>query len=426
LAQTPSRQAIAEKDTRGAKHASASTIIQDESFDADGSFDSETAEGENDADFDSEWSPLSCGWRGMPCLGVNAPFADRLWVRGEYLLWWTRGSNVPPLVTTSPANTDPSIAGVLGQSGTSVLFDGDSSNAGAQSGGRITLGYWFVPCEWNGIGASYLNLSKQSNRFSADSDTTPVLARPFFDLQNNSQSALLVAHPNFLQGSVAADMSLDLQVYDAFVRGVLVQREHDRLDLLVGYRYGLMHDNFSISQSSRWTKAQGIIPAGTTKSLFDAFDATNEFQGAEIGLAYEEHIGRWSLEVLMKLGVGNNRSRMAIDGQTLTTVPNVGSATFVGGLLAQSTNIGQYEQNEFAILPEIGITAGYDLTNRLRATMGYTFLYWNKVARSTDQIDLNLSQLPPEEPAGERHPAFNFATSNFWAQGMNFGLEYRF
>src|SRR5580704_1335431 len=39
---------------------------------------------------------------------------DRGWVDAEYLLWWMRGQTVPALVTTSPAGTPMSSAGVLG------------------------------------------------------------------------------------------------------------------------------------------------------------------------------------------------------------------------------------------------------------------------------------------------------------------------
>jgi hypothetical protein len=102
------------------------------------------------------------------------------------------------------------------------------------------------------------------------------------------------------------------------------------------------------------------------------------------------------------------------------------SGTFEGGLLAQTTNIGTYEQNTFSIMPELGVTLSYDITCRLRASVGYTFLYWNNVARPGDQIDRNLAQLPPEPPVPGGGPAFAFRTTDFWAQGMNFGLAYTF
>ena len=38
-----------------------------------------------------------------PCGGVTLPHDD--WVRAEALLWWTKGSHIPPLLTTSPDGT---------------------------------------------------------------------------------------------------------------------------------------------------------------------------------------------------------------------------------------------------------------------------------------------------------------------------------
>ncbi len=47
-----------------------------------------------------------------------------LWVSGDYLFTFMRGSNVPALVTTSPSGTPKNEAGVLGNPGTTTLFGG--------------------------------------------------------------------------------------------------------------------------------------------------------------------------------------------------------------------------------------------------------------------------------------------------------------
>src|SRR5262249_13371755 len=70
------------------------------------------------------------------CEGVCGP-PGRVWVRGEYLLWWTKSSPLPPLVTTSPIGTPVGEAGVLGQFGTSILFGGESVSDNPRSGGRV-------------------------------------------------------------------------------------------------------------------------------------------------------------------------------------------------------------------------------------------------------------------------------------------------
>lgn len=128
----------------------------------------------------------------------------------------------------------------------------------------------------------------------------------------------------------------------------------------------------------------------------------------------------------MKMALGNNRSTVTIDGQTVNTVPAGGSATFVGGLLAQQTNIGRYERDAFGFIPELTITARRDVTCNLSISVGYNLMYWTATLRPGDQIDRQVSQFPPEAPMGTQRPAFNFQSGSFWAQGLNLGLAYQF
>ena len=80
----------------------------------------------------------------------------------------------------------------------------------------------------------------------------------------------------------------------------------------------------------------------------------------------------------------------------------------------------------------MSLDAGYQITPRLRGTVGYTFIYWPNVFRPGDQIDtnINLSQLPfvtgPGTLVGAAVPAPRNKGSDFWAQGLNFGLEFRY
>ena len=90
---------------------------------------------------------------------------DRLWVRADYLVWWMKGGDTPPLVTTSPAGTAQTAAGVIGQPGTRVLFGEGELNNAARSGLRLTLDYWLCPCQLYGIEASYFGLAPQETEY---------------------------------------------------------------------------------------------------------------------------------------------------------------------------------------------------------------------------------------------------------------------
>jgi hypothetical protein len=96
--------------------------------------------------------------------------------------------------------------------------------------------------------------------------------------------------------------------------------------------------------------------------------------------------------------------------------------------LAQASNSGGHTLDQFAVIPEFGATVGWDITSRLRANVGYTFIYWTGLARPGEQIDtkVNLSQLSPGGLVGAAVPKFPGLTSDFWAQGLAFGLAYRF
>jgi hypothetical protein len=100
-----------------------------------------------------------------------------------------------------------------------------------------------------------------------------------------------------------------------------------------------------------------------------------------------------------------------------------------GGLLAQRSNIGRHTTDDFAVVPQLGITLGYHVTPRLSLTLGYTFFYWSVVARPGEQIDLDVNPdlLPPERVPfqGALRPRFIYEGTDYWAQGLNLGLDYR-
>jgi len=75
---------------------------------------------------------------------------------------------------------------------------------------------------------------------------------------------------------------------------------------------------------------------------------------------------------------------------------------------------------------------GYEIKRNTRAFVGYDITYWDEVVRPGDQINrrVNLSQNAVLDPnglgrlVGPAQPAPLFTRSGFWAQGLNFGLEF--
>ena len=121
--------------------------------------------------------------------------------------------------------------------------------------------------------------------------------------------------------------------------------------------------------------------------------------------------------------MGWNHEVVKINGGTVYTAPDGTLTGYSGGLLALDTNIGDYSQDVFLVIPEFGVQMSYQFTCHLRGFVGYDFLYWGQVARAGDQISLRVdpANIPPKIQGGGPDPAFNFNQASFWAQGVRFG-----
>ena len=351
------------------------------------------------------------------------PFIQHVGADVEYLHWWVKGAEAPALVTTGPTTQTQAQAGVLGQPGTAVLFGGSGLNGNDRSGARVTLDYWFDKCENFALEGSWFGLGDDPSTYQASSTGTPILARPFLDVTTGNQDSRVIAYPGTFVGGVNASADLQLSGAEALVRHVLIRQGESRLDFLWGYRYLSLQDNLTITDTSTSTALNA------TASTIDQFLVSNEFNGFELGFKGQFRRERWSMDLLMKLGLGDMHSVVGIGGRTTTTTPTSAIPTAsLGGLLAQPTNMGQYEQDQFAVVPELGMRVHYDLTPRMEASVGYTMLYVSKVVRAAEQVDpsINDTQFGGGTLTGLARPAFNLMTNDFWAQGIDVGLQYRF
>jgi hypothetical protein len=375
------------------------------------------------------WTPL---WHCNDCDHDQSCF----YARGEYLLWWTKHSDIPPLVTTSPPGTPVAQAGVLGADGTQVLFGGQVDPE-ERSGARLTLGWWFDQEHTIGIEGSGFFLGERTTRFAASSAGDAILARPFYDVTAGMEASELVSYTGivpipdiFLHGGVAVNSVSRLYGGDLDLRFNFARGCCWRLDWLAGFRYLALDESLNIGENlvalnPDGTFAQGII-------LADNFGTQNNFYGGQLGADFEICRGHWSLDLLAKVALGDVNEVVNISGGTVSTFPNGSMTSAQGGLLALPTNIGHYSRDRFAIVPEAGLRVGWQATEHIRLTVGYSFLYIDEVVRPGNQIDrgVNVSQLPspfgPGALVGPARPAFAFHSSDYWAQGVSFGLEFRY
>jgi hypothetical protein len=238
----------------------------------------------------------------------------------------------------------------------------------------------------------------------------------------------LIAFPGDQTGTLDIRLASEFISAEALFRRCLSEQGCRRADLLFGYRFARFDENLLIDGSSTFIREIEPLPVGTIIQTTDSFDTLNEFHGAEVGISTRAQYCRLSVELLAKLALGYTQSRVLIDGSTVRTIPPDPPAPSPGGFLALPTNMGTFEQRSFSVMPELGMTLGYYLTPRLRVTAGYTFLYWSRVTRPGDQVDLNVNstQFPPGQLEGFSAPQFRNITTDFWLQGLSLGFDYRF
>ncbi len=373
-----------------------------------------------------ECNPISHLGCTIPGCGCGTVLRGRgVWVGADYLLWSLQGMDLPPLVTSSPAGTLPANTGVLGLSTTRTLLSG-TTDEDYRSGGRIRAGIWTDASRLVSWEGSYLALEKAGEQFSFSSNTTPNLAIPIFDTLLGAEAAVLIAQSSFLTGSIDVSTATELQAFEIVRRGRWCSDGYFNFDLLLGYKHGSLDDMLRVNQASRYSVAQGPIQAGTNITREDSFETENNFNGFLIGLERKHRWNGWMIGYTGKVSLGANQSRVVIDGRTRTTIPSGSSSTFAGGVLAQTTNIGAFQQDDFMFLPEFDFTLKRQLNDCTRIHCGYSVMYWSSAVRASDTISRRVSQLPPEPISGTAEPRFSWRDSGFLAHGFQFGLDYKF
>lgn len=352
------------------------------------------------------------------------------WITGEYLLWWVNNARVPALLTTSPPGTPTTTAGVLGLPTTTVLIGGDSLQQGSFSGGRLAAGYWFDDEHAWGVDGSVFFLGQRTKTLTDASFGTPILVRPFFNVGTGTEFGELVAFPGILAGSISVTSKTDLWGFDSNIRREAICWGNFRVDALVGFRYLNLVESLDIDESLLVT-TPGTL-AGSTIGVADHFGTRNTFYGGQIGADAEWRWRNWFVDGDFKFGIGDNHQTVDINGSTTFTLPTGTTTVERGGLLALPTNIGHYSRDKFAFLPELGAKVGYQFTPRIRAFVGYDCILLTDAVRPGDQINrnINTTQLPtsggPGTLVGPAQPSFAFHQTDFWAQGIDFGIEFRY
>jgi len=367
---------------------------------------------------------LAQGSRAPLALQPHSSETDSFRISAEALLWWMKDSPAPPPLAST---------GILGQPGTTVLLGGEDLNTHEHPGLRVTAGY--LAKEGWGLEASGFYLPSRSISREVSSSGaigSQDLSIPFFDVTLPGESDTGLSRAGVFSGQAREELSARL--LGAELHGVmhLALGAAWQLDVLGGFRYVNLREDFSFTTSSP-NVAPRPPDVFQTK---DQFETTNNFYGGQVGVRARSSWGAWTFSGTARLALGAMVQSVAIDGFLLTNDFNgFGEPQkFPGGYFAQPTNIGSHSRTAFAVVPEIGLNVGYEVTDWMTLFLGYTFLYTNSVARPGNHIDRGLNPTqnasfggsPPTPLVGPARPAFRFQGSSFWAQGLNGGVAFRF
>ena len=180
--------------------------------------------------------------------------ADRLTLGGEYLLWFVRAQDTPPLLSTS----SPQYNGILGTGDSRVIYGNQAVTDTLHSGARFSAAYRLSNL-WAAEGNVWF-LGRNAGEFVANSNQYPVIARPFFDVNNNRNSAQLVAAPNLAVGAATINYDTSLWGAEANLRRAFLCGPCSHLDLLVGFR------NFNLGETLQITEQFARTPTRTPAS----------------------------------------------------------------------------------------------------------------------------------------------------------------
>lgn len=349
-------------------------------------------------------------------------------VQADYLLWWSSGSNVPPLVTSSQTGTPRNQAGVLGLQTTSLLYGGESIDSESRSGVRVALSRPWGRCTDTELMLSgfYIGEASNSADFQSNQSNNPILARPFFDVQSGQQASELVAYPQVVDGSVMVQGQSDIVGANALLSKQLRANCCGKFYGLIGYRFLRFSDELAVREDLVSTDLGGLIALGTRFDVRDSFEASNNFHGGDLGFRFSRQSHRWDLDLQGRLALGGLSRKIRISGETTVQVPSVAPNTTSGGLLALPTNIGNYSDTKFVVLPELSAGLSRRMSKRLLARVGYSVLVLPDVWRAGEQIspNINRSQLGGNVLVGSSAPEFQQRESNLWLHGLNLGASY--
>lgn len=416
-------------------------------------------------------------------LGVDPnQLYNRWYGKAEYLLWKIRNSELPQLQLTVPFS-----ASNLDQLQPNITVPGGDVDHAARTGGRITLGYWCDLDHYFGVEASYFQLeNRQDPFFQNQLQNTPlnvVIQQNVQEVVQNggvttttlNQIPLTVTLPALLtvtaNGRVGPTDFFGTEISGRSTRAYFGPAV---FDLLGGFRFINLDENLALSQTVSIQTANpttvttnglafvnnngifnttvvgnNVVPVGApitipqpinglstlaTSTSNNQITTYNRFYGANLGASFECWCSsRIFFNGYGKIAVGAMTQQATLVNFTTTSALGAAPITTAGGTFSPLLGTLSHSRTRYAFVPEFNLNVGIQLTTRCRATLGYNLMYLTSVVRPGNQIifgDSNtaLTISGTSQPGGVAisQPTFRYQDTDFYAQGLVGGLEFRY
>lgn len=354
--------------------------------------------------------------------GTAELWTPRFWFNASYLMWFAKSQPVPTLATD----------------GTSIVLGNNSVTGRNVSGLRLELGAWLNQQSTIGVEGGFFSYYEgRTNRGITSGGSR--LERPYIDTATGTPAALIIAAPGISTGSITAETTGSLVGGEINLVSRAFADPVDSVDFLLGFRNVNLVERLTITSVSDVTTGTASFlgttyPAPSTLVATDEFFTGNYFYGAQVGARFQTGHGNLRFSGFGKVGLGGMQQLNRISGGSNLGIAAIdpGLVIYNGGLLANRDNRGRTLHTVFAVVPEVGLNLGYQVTEGVLFNVGYSTLYLSDVLRPGSQINSQVNSHTVATGASfSRNTAGETSTrlmdsTDYWVHGVNFTLLFRF
>jgi len=244
-----------------------------------------------------------------------------------------------------------------------------------------------------------------------------------------TEDGVPIAVPGDLTGSVT--ITNRLQLWGTDLTGVIPLYRSPSWEVsgLAGLSFLQLSEGFNLTAFLAGIPTSDLY-AGQSGTAQDYFATRNRFYGSALGLRGRYSFGPVSVEASGRLAMGASQEVLTVKGSYVDFGAPYAHSSGPYGIFAMPANEGRFSSAHFAVVPEVQLKLGYDITSAIRITVGYDFLYDSNVIRPGDEINRNVPKGQTFQQDGTvastTSPVRLFRTTDFSAQGINVGVAVRF